>query len=61
MIRNPYRHDIDLANLIYNANADSILLELIDKDYVLVMLKPIDIDVGLYKENMLFINNQHIR
>ena len=36
MIRNPYRHDIDLANLIYNANVDSILLELIDKDYVLV-------------------------
>ena len=36
LIRNPFRHDIDLANLIYNANADSILLELIDKDYVLV-------------------------
>lgn len=36
MIRNPYRHDIHLANLIYNAKVDSILLEMIDKDYVLI-------------------------
>ena len=36
LIENPYRHDIQLAELIYNKNVDIILKELIDEDYVLV-------------------------
>lgn len=36
MIKNPYRHNIKFAELIYNKNVDILLKELIDEDYVLV-------------------------
>ena len=36
MIRNPYRHDLELSNLIYNKKVDQILKNLIGKDYILV-------------------------
>ncbi len=36
LIRNPYRHDNKLANLIYNKNVDDILVKLIDENYVLI-------------------------
>ena len=36
LIRNPFRHDIDLANLIYNNNVNRILNELLDENHVLV-------------------------
>lgn len=36
MIKNPYRHNIKFADLIYNKNVDVLLKELIDKDYILV-------------------------
>ena len=36
MIKNPYRHNIKFADLIYNKNVDILLKELIDEDYVLL-------------------------
>ena len=36
MIRNPYRHDLELSNLIYNKKVDQILKSLIGKDHILV-------------------------
>tara|TARA_B110000483_G_C18160791_1_gene529235 strand:- start:136 stop:915 length:780 start_codon:yes stop_codon:yes gene_type:complete len=36
LIRNPYRHNTELANLIYNENVDNILTTLIDENYILV-------------------------
>ena len=36
LILNPYRQDIELANLVYNKNVDTILKELIDEDYVMI-------------------------
>lgn len=36
MIRNPYRHDLELSNLIYNKKVDQILKNLIGEDHILV-------------------------
>ena len=35
-IENPFRHDFELADLIYNKKVDNILKKLIDKNYVLI-------------------------
>ena len=56
MIRNPYRHDIELANLIYNKDVDLILKELIDVNYVLVnstiINRKIDNSIKNFSNNM---------
>lgn len=56
LIKNPYRHDNELANLIYNKNVDDILVNLIDQDYVLVnstvVNRSIDKTVNNKGENM---------
>lgn len=36
LIENPYRHNIELASLIYNKTVDEILTKLLDQDYILV-------------------------
>ena len=41
---------------IYGPNASSMPSSKY-KDYVLVLTKPIDVDVGLFKENILFLNS----
>ncbi len=56
LIRNPYRHNIELTKLIYNKTIDDILKIMIDKDYVMInstlINRKIDTNVNNKGDNM---------